>query len=351
MAEKKKKGKWRTLLVVLSLVLLLSAALVARHFYRIIFQPNVSLTGKETAYLYIPTGSDFEKVMNLVTSQGFLNDPYSFSWVARQKGYPGKIKPGKYELRNGMNNNELVNLLRSGRQVPVRVSFQSIRTVQDLAGKISRQIEADSVSLLNHLRDRDYLKEFNVQPSQVFVLFIPNTYEFVWNTSADQFIHRMSREQTKFWNGERLSKAREAGLTINEVVILASIVEKETVQDNEKPEIAGVYINRLKKEWPLQADPTLIFAWNDYSIRRVLNKHKEINSPYNTYLHTGLPPGPICLPSVASIESVLNFSHHNYMFFCAKEDLSGSHNFAVTLSEHSRNAERYQAALKRLNIH
>jgi UPF0755 protein len=185
---------------------------------------------------------------------------------------------------------------------------------------------------------------------QAFVLFIPNTYDFFWNTSADQFIRRMAEEQKKFWNSSRKEKAENAGLDIKNVIILASIVEKETVKDKEKPLIAAVYMNRLKKNWPLQADPTLIYAWNDFSIKRVLNKHKEIDSPYNTYLHTGLPPGPICLPSVSSIDAVLNHAANDFIYFCAKEDLSGYHNFAVTLDEHNRNAARYQAALKKLNI-
>jgi UPF0755 protein len=201
------------------------------------------------------------------------------------------------------------------------------------------------------MRDPGYLSEFGAGPATVFALFIPNTYEFLWNTTADQFIRRMYKERQKFWNDERLTLMSLEGLTIPGVITLSSIIEKETAKNAEKQVIAGVYMNRLRKGWPLQADPTLIFAWNDYTIKRVLNKHKEIDSPYNTYKHTGLPPGPICLPSVSSIDAVLNYEKHDYLYFCAKEDLSGYHNFAVTLAEHNRNAERYQAALKRLNIH
>ena len=284
-------------------------------------------------------------------TKGFIINKKAFEWVAITKGYTTKVKPGRYRLRNGMNNNELVNLLRSGKQDPVRVVFQNIRTKQDLAGKISHQLEIDSLTFLGLLQNTDYLKEFNVTSETAFLLFIPDTYELYWNTTPDQFIRRMNREHLKFWNNGRLAKARLLGLSLPEIITLASIVDRETSKDSEKPAIAGVYLNRLRKSWPLQADPTLIFAWNDYSIRRVLIKHKEINSPYNTYLHAGLPPGPICLPSVSSIESVLNYEKHNYMYFCAKEDLSGYHNFGLTLAQHNRNAEKYQAALKKMNIH
>jgi len=274
----------------------------------------------------------------------------SFEWVARRKHYENKIRPGRYRIRNGMSNNELINLLRSGKQEPVRVTFQNIRNREDLAGKISRQIEADSLSLLELLGNADYLKQYGVDPLNSFVLFIPNTYEFYWNTTADQFIRRMSREKSKFWNDTRKDKCRITGFSVPQVVILASIVEKETAKDKEKPLIAGVYINRLRKGWPLQADPTIIFAWTDYSIKRVKNEHLQINSLFNTYSHKGLPPGPICLPSIASLEAVLNYDQHDYMFFCAKDDLSGYHVFASNLAEHNRNAKKYQAAIKKLNI-
>ena len=269
----------------------------------------------------------------------FLKNRSSFEWVARRKKYENKVRPGRYRIWEGMSNNELVNLLRSGKQVPVRVTFQNIRSREELAGKISRQIEADSLSLLKLLNDPNYLKQFGVNPLTSFVLFIPNTYEFYWNTTPKGFIARMAREKTKFWNKTRNEKCLNSGLSVSEVVTLASIIEKETIKDKEKPIIAGVYVNRLRKGWPLQADPTIIYAWNDYAIKRVLNCHLKINSRYNTYLHIGLPPGPICIPSISSIDAVLNFQHHDYFYFCAKDDLSGYHVFATTLAEHSRNAK------------
>lgn len=321
------------------------------HYYQKFFQPNVTPGEHSPAFLYIPTGADFKAVTGLLESHHYVRDLKSFEWVAEIKKYDLKVRPGKYRIAEGMNNNELVNLLRSGKQEPVRLMFQNIRTPEELAGKVGEQIEGDSLSILRLLKDPAYLKGYEVEPATVFTLFIPNTYEFLWNTSADQFIQRMYREHQKFWNENRITQMSREGLDITGVIILASIVEKETAKNSEKPVIAGVYLNRLRKGWPLQADPTLIYAWNDYTIKRVLNIHKEINSPYNTYKYTGLPPGPICLPSVSSIDAVLNYNKNNYMYFCAKEDLSGFHNFAVTLAEHNRNAERYQAALKRSNIH
>jgi len=349
-SKAQKSTSSRGFLMVLFFLIIVVISSWGIHYYRNFFKPNVTTGNQLPAYLYIHTGTDFSTLKKLLTDQHYIRDINSFELVAQKKKYDIKVRPGRYKIINGMNNNELVNLLRSGKQEPVRVILQNVRNPEELAGKIAAQIEGDSISILNLMRDSAYLRGFSASPATVFTLFIPNTYEFLWNSSADQFIRRMYRERQRFWNEERLAKMNLTGLDIAGVIILASILEKETAKNSEKPVIAGVYMNRLRKGWPLQADPTLIFAWNDYSIRRVLNKHKEIDSPYNTYKHLGLPPGPIFLPSVSSIDAVLNYEHHAYMYFCAKDDLSGYHNFAVTLAEHKRNAERYQAALKRLNI-
>jgi len=346
-----KKTSYRGLWYILILLVLISLGGWGFHYYQSFFRPNVTTGIQASAYLYIHTGSDFQVLKNMLSDHHFLRDMKSFEWVAQKKKYDVKIRPGRYKIHYGMNNLELVNLLRSGKQDPVRLILQNVRNPEELAGKVAAQIEGDSISILHLLRDPGYLREFGVEPVTVFSLFIPNTYEFLWNTSADQFIRRMYKERQKFWNDERLTQMNREALDIRGVIILASILEKETAKNTEKPVIAGVYLNRLRKGWPLQADPTLIFAWNDYTIKRVLNKHKVIDSPYNTYKYTGLPPGPICLPSVSSIDAVLNYEHHSYMYFCAKDDLSGYHNFAVTLAEHNRNAARYQAALKRSNIY
>ncbi len=345
------KTSFRGLWYILFFLILFSYCGLVFHYYQNFFQPNVTMGDQPSAYIYIHTGEDFPAVKNMMSEHHFIRDMKSFVWVAQKKKYDVKVRPGRYKICDGMNNNELVNLLRSGKQEPVRLILQNVRTPEEFAGKVAAQIEGDSISILNLLNDTNYLREFGAGPSTVFTLFIPNTYEFFWNTTADQFIRRMYKEHKKFWNDERLTQMSQEGLDITEVITLASILEKETVKNTEKPVIAGVYMNRIRKGWPLQADPTLIFAWNDYTIKRVLNMHKEIDSPYNTYKYTGLPPGPICLPSVSSIDAVLNYEKHAYMYFCAKDDLSGYHNFAITLAEHNRYAERYQAALKRINIH
>jgi UPF0755 protein len=331
-------------------LLFIGATVISFFLYGYLFKPNVIIHNGSVAFLYIPTGSGLENVSDILMTNTFLKNRSSFEWAARRKQYENKVRPGRYRIRDGMSNNELVNLLRSGKQAPVRVTFQNIRSREELAGKISRQIEADSLSLLKLLRDAEYLKQFDVNPLSSFVLFVPNTYEFYWNTTAKGFIARMARERTKFWNKTRHEKCVISGFSVTEIVTLASIIEKETIKDKEKPTIAGVYVNRLRKGWPLQADPTIIYAWNDFTIKRVLNFHLKINSPYNTYLHTGLPPGPICIPSITTIDAVLNFQHHDYFYFCAKDDLSGYHVFAATLGEHNRNAKKYQAALKKQNI-
>lgn len=346
-----KKTSLRGLWYILFFLILFGLCGWGFHYYQNFFQPNITTGDHPSAYIYIHTGADFPAVKNMLSENHYLRDMKSFEWVAQKKKYGVRVRPGRYKICDGMNNNELVNLLRSGKQEPVRLILQNIRTPEELAGKIAAQVEGDSSSILNLLHDPGYLREFGAEPATVFTLFIPNTYEFLWNTTADQFIRRMYKERQKFWNDERLTMMSHEGLDIPGVITLASILEKETAKNTEKPVIAGVYMNRLRKGWPLQADPTLIFAWNDYTIKRVLSKHKEINSLYNTYKYTGLPPSPICLPSISSIDAVLNYEKHAYMYFCAKDDLSGYHNFAVTLAEHNRNAERYQAALKRLNIH
>lgn len=331
-------------------LLILSGIIAWVILYQNIYKPNIGLKGKQTAFLYIHTGSNFSVVEKELTENNYLRSIRTFERVARWKKYDSKVKPGRYRVYDSMNNNDLINLLRSGKQEPVHLVFNNLLTKEDLAGKIAGQIEADSVSLLNLMNDTVYLSKFNIAPKLIFVLFLPNTYEFIWNSSADQFMRRMYQESKRFWNQYRINKCALEGLTIAQVVTLASIIDRETSKEIEKPAIAGVYMNRLKKNWPLQADPTLILAANDYSIKRVLNKHKEIDSPYNTYTHIGLPPGPICLPSVSSIDAVLNYQHHSYMYFCARDDLSGYHNFTVSLAEHNRNAKRYRAALKKLNI-
>jgi UPF0755 protein len=336
-------------LTIVFITMLLLGFFSARIYF-FLKSPNVDLKGKRHIFLYIPTGTGFEGLLRIMQDRKILVNERSFIYVSLRKHYNSRVKPGRYMIQAGMNNNELVNLLRSGRQVPVRLNILSARTSAELAGKLSHQIEADSSGLMKLFLDPVYLKQYGIDTYNIFVLFIPNTYEMYWNTSARQLLSKMSQEQNIFWNARRRKLLGSTGMNIDQVVTLASIVEKETNRDLEKPDIAGVYINRLRKKWPLQADPTIIFAWQDYSIKRLTSKHLKIDSKYNTYTHTGLPPGPVCIPSISSIDAVLNFRDHKYMYFCAKEDLSGSHNFAVSLAEHNRNAKKYQKALDRLNI-
>jgi UPF0755 protein len=336
-------------LLAIGFILLLLAGVFLWYYLRIT-KPVIDLNGKKSLYFCVHTGSGFSAVKDSLVKKGYLTDPEVFEWLSKRKNYYQHVKPGRYRLINGMRNNALVNLLRSGRQEAVRIIIQNMRTSEELAGRIGRKLEVDSARLSRMFHDPTYLSGFGISPATLLVLFIPDTYEFYWNTSGQQLFNRMEQHYKRFWTAGRRHQADSLRLTIPEVVTLASIVEKESNKNEEKPVIAGVYLNRLKKQIPLQADPTVIFAWNDYRIRRVTKIHTGINSPYNTYRRTGLPPGPICLPSIASVDAVLHPRNHSYIYFCAKEDLSGYHNFATSLEEHTRNARKYQKALDKMNI-
>jgi UPF0755 protein len=310
-------------------------------FYNKIYKPNTN----QDAFVHIPTNSTFEDVSVILSP--YLIKTSSFNWVARQKKYPNSIKPGKYQIFKGMNSNDLVNLLRSGKQIPVNLSFNNQDSIEKLAGRIAEQIEADSVSILNSVLDPLFLKETGFSKFTIISMFIPNTYEFYWNTSAENFRNRMLKEYRRFWNEKRLNQAKNINLSPNEISTLASIVQKETAVVQERPMVAGLYLNRLKSNWPLQADPTIIFALkqvynNDTIIKRVLNKDLKIQSPYNTYLNTGLPPGPIAMPDISSIDAVLWAKKHDYYYMCASTTKLGEHEFAKTLSQHNKNAVKYQ---------
>ncbi len=338
-------------LIWLLFIIILALSAGGYYLYKLVFNPNVwTPEGKEIS-IYIPTGSDFEDVKLILYSNGLIIHRQNFEWWAEKKNYPSRILPGRYVIKNGLNNNELINLLRSGSQTPVNVVFNNDRNIYQLAGKVGLQIEADSSSISGLLKSPTFLNDKSVDSANLKGIFIPNTYEFWWNTSAEDFVDRMFEENKKFWNTGRLEKAAGMRMTKEEVITLASIVEKETNKNDEKPMIAGVYVNRLVSKWRLQADPTVVYAIGDFNIRRVLNKHKDFESPYNTYKHLGLPPGPICIPSISSIDAVLNYDKTANMFFCARDDLSGYHAFAVTNAEHRKNARRYQKALDERGIY
>lgn len=346
----KGKGKIKRILIAFGLVTVLAGCLTAWTYYQKVFSPNVHLERSNTRYVYIPTGSDFQDVMRILEKDGLLKNSASFSWVAEQMNYPNKVKPGRYQIKRGMSNRELISQLRSGVQVPLKLTFSNIRTSAELAGVVGDKIEADSAEIIFLMKDNAYQKKYGFTADNSLCVLIPNTYEFFWDTSAEEFYERMAKEYKKFWNESRRMKAKATGLSQNEVMILASIVEQETRKNDEKPIVAGVYMNRYKKGWKLEADPTLVYANGDFSIRRVLNEHKEVDSPYNTYKYSGLPPGPICMPSVASIDAVLNYARHEYMYFCAKDDFSGYHSFAKTYDQHLLNARRFQKEMDRRGI-
>ena len=349
--SKKKNGNRTSITVLIVLGILLIFAMTFGYWlYRSVMSPNVQTAGGKDVELFIPTGSDYNQVKTILADAQFIINEKSFNWVANKKELPDNIHPGRYIVKDGMSNNQLVNMLRGGLQSPVKVTFNNIRNVDMLAGRIASQIEADSASISNLLHNQEYINQLGFNSYTIPALFLPDTYEFYWNTDAEGFVVRMFQEYNKFWNEERKQQAQSKGMTPVQVSTLASIVNRETNMTDEMPRVAGVYLNRLKNNWLLQADPTLIFAWNDYSIKRVLDRHKEIESPYNTYKYLGLPPGPICIPSLSAIKAVLNAENHHYFYFCAKEDFSGYHNFAKTLAEHNRNAAKYQQALNQRGI-
>jgi UPF0755 protein len=352
MAKKKKKFSFVfKIIAVILIVVLLGVFSAAYWFYAKIYSPKVFTGNLKTTYVCIPTGSDLKAVSNILFEKGYILNQSSFEWLAELKQFDKHIYPGRYKLSSKMNQNELVNLLRSGRQEPVQVTFNSIRTKDQLASRIANQIEADSVALLNILNDSVFLKKYHLSVENALCLFIPNTYEFYWNTSAEDFIERMAKEYKNFWTQQRVKQAGQLGLNPIEVSVLASIVQAEqSIHNQEKPVIAGLYLNRLKIGMNLESDPTLVYALGDFSINRVLNIHKEIDSPYNTYKNLGLPPGPINLPEISSIKAVLNCDKNDFLFMCAKEDFSGLHNFAKTYDEHTVNAKKYWAALDKKNI-
>ena len=314
------------------------------YFYQIFFTANV-LVEKEDKLFVIPSGSTFHMVQQNLLQNGYVDDIISFSFVARLMKYDTKIKPGRYLLKKNMNNRQAVIALSSGRSEEVKVTFSHVRLLSDLGSKVTSNIGVTEKEFYDALDQFVENNEEGFTRDNVLAMFIPNTYLVYFNVIPEDLIGRFNWEYHNFWTVERLDKARSLGLTPIEVSILASIVQAEISKEEEGPVVAGLYLNRLKKDIPLQADPTLIFAAGDFTIKRVLNVHKEIDSPYNTYKYTGLPPGPINMPYISSIDAVLDYQKHTYLYMCAREDFSGYHNFASTMDEHLKNARKYQRAL------
>jgi UPF0755 protein len=349
-SRKKKKNPLRMVFIIFVLIIATFAAVGGYFAYQIIYAPNTWTPDNTKEYLYISDEDTFKNVKEQLYAKGLIIHRGNFELLADYKEYPKHIKAGKYSISNGMNNNELINLLRSGNQEPVKLRFNNIRLKEDLAERVAKQININKDDFLEKLNDSNYTKTLGFIPENITCMFLPNTYFINWNTNAEQFISRMHYEYEQFWTEEKKAKAAQMELSPIQVSILASIVEKETQKNDEKARIAGVYLNRLKNGWRLQADPTLIFALGNFEIKRVLNAYKELDSPYNTYKHTGLPPGPICIPSLASINAVLNAEDHEYFFFCAKPDYSGYHNFAKYSKQHIKNANAYRAFLNKEKI-
>lgn len=347
MTNEKKTSKGKIVLA-LALAVLLVGGYFGFKFYKVYFAPNT--TGKEK-YLYVKTGSQLDDLFEELRRKDILTDIGSFSQAAAKMDLARSLKPGRYKLAKGMNNRSIINMLKSGNQDPVKLKFQNLRKKENFAGYLSRNLEPDSLTFINLLDSAALIEKYGFNKDNSYVMFIPNTYEMYWNVTATEFFDRMHKEYEKFWTDERKQKAAALNLSPIQVSILASIVDAEALYDREMPVIAGLYLNRLNKGILLQADPTVIFANDDFTVKRVTNSLLQVQSRYNTYKYAGLPPGPIMMPSINAIDAVLNRDKNNYIYMCAKEDFSGYHNFAVTVQEHEINAKKYREALNKRNIY
>lgn len=343
---------YKQIIFIVSAIVVIAGGFAVWYVYHLAFAPNTDFPENEF-HVYVPTNGDFEIVFEQLAP--FLRDAKAFRLVAEKKGYDMNIKPGHFVLRSGMSNNDIVGALRS-KNIPIQVRFNNQERPEDLAGHIAKQLETDSLALIQAMRDPTFLKEQGLNQDTALTLYIPNTYEFYWNSSAETFRNRMVKENARFWNEARLKKASKLGLSKEEVITLAAIVQKETAMVDERPRVAGVYLNRLKKGMLLQADPTVIYAVkkeeNDFQkiIKRVLYKDLEIDSPYNTYKFGGLPPGPISMPDISSIDAVLNSETHDFLFFVADVGRFGYHKFSKTLAQHNVYKAEYVRWLNRQNI-
>jgi len=331
---------------------LIVAAFFANFVYKAMLKPNTAFNN-EAAYIFVPTHAKYADVREQL--EPLLKDIESFDDLAKQKKYTTNIKAGRFKIKEGMSNNDIINSIRS-KNLPIKLSFNNQSSLEKLAGRISKDIEADSISLLNAMTDKAFLSKHSFNKATALGMYLPNSYEFFWNSSAETFRDRMLKEYNRFWTDARIDKAHGSGLSQNQVITLASIVHEESKQASEQPRIAGVYMNRLRIGMPLQADPTLKFAayqmpkYKNTIIKRVLNVHKDIISPYNTYKNKGLPPGLIAMPDISAINAVLNYEKHGYLYFAADAKRFGFHKFAKTLSQHNVNARAYHNYLSSQGI-
>jgi len=322
---------------------------ISVYLYQMFYSPNFLINQKDK-FLIIEDTMNFNDVRNKLIQDTILNDVLSFSVLSKAMKYNQNIKSGAYKIKSNMSNYSLIKMLRSGNQTPINISFNYARKIEDLSKIITKDLKITNDEFMEFINNKkNDLYGFNKM--NIMAMFLSDTYEVYWNISIESLFNKMHSEYTKFWNKERINKSNELKMSNIDVSILASIVASETLKIDEANTIAGVYINRLKKNMYLQADPTLVYAANDFSIKRVLNKHKKIASPYNTYINKGLPPGPIKLTTKEYIDAVLNYEKHKYIYFCAKDDFSGYHVFAIKLSQHNRNAKKFQKALNKRKIY
>jgi len=343
---------FKKIILAIAIIGLIVGGIFTYRVYGAFFTPNTTFNNEE-AFIYIPSDANFGDVKEALIP--LVKDFKSFESAAQKKGYISNIKAGKYAIKKGMNNNEIINTLRS-KNTPIKLAFNNQETIADLAGRVASQIEADSLLLFTAFNDIEFLKENGFDDQTKLAMYIPNSYEFFWNTSADKFRNRMLREYTRFWNENRVAKAAALNLSPIEVSILASVVHKETAKVDERPRVAGVYLNRLRDGMLLQADPTVIYALKlhtgDFNqiIKRVLYRDLELDSRYNTYKYGGLPPGPIAMPDITAIDAVLNSEKHDYFYFVANVENFGYHKFAKNLAQHNRNKEQYVRWINSQNI-
>jgi len=345
------KSLYNKIICIGLIISLFISSVIIYNYYNTYYAENTSFE-EEKIFIYIPTGSGLDNLKKQIFP--FLKDSSTFFDAAYKKKYILNIKAGKYEIRKGFSNKEILNSLKFN-NLPVKVTFNNIERLENLASRVSKYIEADSLSLIHSFNEKLFLKTNNLNIESVFAIFLPNTYEFYWNTSADQFRDKMLDQYNLYWNSLRKEKAKSLNLSPIEVSVLASIVQRETPKVDERPTISGVYFNRLKKRMKLQADPTVVYTIKekngfDKRIRRVLYRDLKIKSPYNTYINRGLPPGPIYMPDFTSIESVLDMETHDYLFFVADVKRPGYHIFAKTYRQHNKNKRQYTNWLKKNNI-
>ncbi|MFD0941176.1 endolytic transglycosylase MltG [Pedobacter boryungensis] len=349
MNNEKKPLKNTTKIILVSIIVIVAiAGFFGLKIYNTYLAPNVRGNAK---YIYIKTGMDYTSFLHNLLEKGILKNENSFKEAAEKMNLASNIKPGRYTVKDGMNNRTLINKLKAGNQDAVKLKFQNIRKKENFAAYLAKNMEADSLAFISVLDSAALIEKYGFNTENIYTMFIPNTYELYWNVSPNEFFEKMQKEYVKFWTDERKSKAAKLNLTPIQVSILASIVDSEALYDKEMPTIAGLYLNRLNKGILLQADPTVIYANDDFTVKRVTNALLSVNSKYNTYKYAGLPPGPIMMPSIKAIDAVLNREVNNYIYMCAKEDFSGYHNFAETREQHEINARKYREALNKRNIY